>query len=188
MNYVKFRHNYEFENYSTHWYLLSPKLLINFMLAEESSYPHIRVKRLIDNSENGHMPVSIEHVPYAVNILKEERGHCVGTIIKPWAILTAAHCVENFNVDHIIILSGTVSRLNLNSGTQHRIRQVITHAAYDDAGFEDDLSMLLIFPHIDFQSSPNNEIQIYNGNSSAIPAGHPGLITGWGCIEIVTKW
>ena len=122
------------------------------------------------------MPVSITHVPYIVKILKDGITECAGSILTPYMIITAAHCVED--PERYTILSDS-SYVNL--GTPHNITRKIIYPDYHPERFGNDLALLLINPPINLVNSLNRRILLHDGD---IPENSFGTISGWGCNEI----
>ena len=143
-----------------------------YYISEESSDLHVRKKRLIDKSEFGDRPIEIGHVPYIVNIHKNGKTNCAGSILAPNIIITAAHCV--YDDAWYIILSGSSHE---NHGVPHNVTRKIIHPDYRLRRFPNDLALLIINPPIDLINSPNRKIALYNGE---VTENTPGTISGWG--------
>ena len=120
--------------------------------------------------------MSIEHIPYIVNILRNGKDNCGGTILLNDIIITAAHCV--FENDVYTILSGSSFRRN---GTLHHVRRLIINQQYNMSKHWSDLALLKIFPPIDLVHSPNRNIELHNGH--ILPNSY-GTISGWGWISL----
>ena len=92
--------------------------LIRIFSAEESSSLHIRKKRVIDLTPNGGEPIQLLRAPYIVNILKNGRSHCAGTILDANIIITIPSCIVQIPGVKYRILSNSVLK---NNGTPHRV-------------------------------------------------------------------
>lgn len=146
--------------------------------SEELSDLRVRKKRTINNSIYGSRGVTIEQVPYIVNIQKYGYSGCAGSILSPNIILTAAHCVHDGFVGIYKILSGSSLR---NRGIIHNVRKIIVHPGYHWPFYIDDLALLDIFPPIDINFSPNREIRLHRG---LLSPNYFGTLSGWGCTYI----
>lgn len=84
---------------------------------------------------------------WVVSMAMNKEFSCVGSILSPSWIITAAHCVEGYRPSQVIVYAGSNDRL---SGTQVRIvSQVITHASYDNAIFVNDIALLRLESPLD---------------------------------------
>ena len=135
----------------------------------------VREKRLIDYTYEG-KPVSIQEYPYVVNILKNGMTECVGIILSPTFILTAAHCIEFPNVTYSVRSGSSYA----NGGIHHNIIWKMPHPQYHKNLFPNDLALLIISPAIDLVHSYNRKISLYNGYVS--PNTY-GTVSGWGSIH-----
>ena len=112
-------------------------------------------------------------VPYIVNIFKNGITHCAGTILSPIMIITAAHCVEDTAMYHILSGSSCV-----NLGKHHNITRKIFHpSGYHPSRYSDDIALLIVHPFIDIVHSIKREIIIHTG---PIPDNTYGILSGWG--------
>ena len=119
--------------------------------------------------------MNINEVPYIVNIRKNGKHSCGGSILSSEIILTAAHCIDQ--PGNYTISSGS---LYGNQGTSHNIIRIAVHPNYYKRAFANDLALLTIIPPIDLIHSLNRKITIFNGN--VLPESL-GAISGWGCIK-----
>ena len=136
----------------------------------------MRKKRVINRIPNENQPTEIQHVPYIVNILKNGESDCAGSILHPLIIATAAHCVDSNAI--YTILSGSS---NVRRGTPHNVTHIIIHPHYHPHVFSDDLALVYIWPPIDFETSPNKIITLYNnGHGYSLPSNTEATVSGWG--------
>ena len=92
--------------------------LISINIAEDSTDLHIRKKRVIDNTQNGHHPAQhLARAPYIVNILKNGVPHCAGTILESDVILSSLACLQRDN-SHYSVFSGSTIK---HEGNHHNI-------------------------------------------------------------------
>ena len=135
------------------------------------------MKRVIDNTSRGNRRVMIQRVPYVVNVAYHGYRKCAGSILTPYIILTAAHCVETDESNYSILSGSTY----VNNGTFHHVTRIIRHPGYQPRRFKDDLALLIISLPIDIIRSVNRNIQLYFG--PLMPNAF-GTVSGWGCNAI----
>ncbi|XP_033227067.1 chymotrypsin-1-like [Belonocnema kinseyi] len=76
--------------------------------AQESSDLHIRKKRVINRTNNGQVPGSLQRAPYIVNIVKDGLSHCAGIILDSDIILTVPSCIKEFVCTAILKISPSI--------------------------------------------------------------------------------
>ncbi|XP_029160690.1 chymotrypsin-1-like [Nylanderia fulva] len=117
---------------------------------------------------------------------------CGGSIISSTHILTAAHCVDEFYTDDLIVISGTNSpRIG---GERHDIKCIRMHPEYTgekESGWKDDIAVITLKKPIKM-----NKLQgpIPLASKNYINGGKRGIVSGWGKTKIsgssseILKW
>ncbi|CAB3368343.1 Hypothetical predicted protein [Cloeon dipterum] len=78
-------------------------------------------------------------IPWQVSVQLYTGFHwCGGSIIGSNVVLTAAHCQGNWGAESLRVVSGTI---NSDSGTIHKVSQIINHEAYDELTHANDIAL-----------------------------------------------
>ena len=91
---------------------------------------HIRKKRVIDLSRNEGRPTPLRRAPYIVQIQKNGRSHCAGTILDADIIITIPNCILEIPGVVYTILSNSALR---NNGTPHHIARRSSTARFGNS-------------------------------------------------------
>ncbi|KAL2087425.1 hypothetical protein ACEWY4_016253 [Coilia grayii] len=91
------------------------------------------------------------HCPWQVLLQYGRKAFCGGVIYKPTWILTAAHCLENLNVNHLKIVAGEHDR-TVDEGTEQtiKVKEMIPHPDYDPKTVDNDIALLELHEPIAF--------------------------------------
>lgn len=125
-------------------------------------------KRRIENGTK----ISITEAPYTVQVLRNGKHHCGGTLVNIQgiqAVLTAAHCV---NKNNLSIAAGSEAK---DDGILRQVRKVVAHEGFSRKLLRDDIALL--FLDSDFAITENISVAYlpyYIRNPSKL------LVTGWG--------
>ena len=122
------------------------------------------------------LPARLQDFPHVVQIQKNGHFICGGSILSPFLILSAAHCImRNPNATYTV-LSGSPYA---NTGKIHSVLSFRVHPGYHSHDFHHDIVILTIRPPIDLIHSPNRKITLHDGDD--IGPHTLAIITGWGC-------
>ncbi|KAI8323441.1 trypsin-like serine protease, partial [Martensiomyces pterosporus] len=120
--------------------------------------------------------------PYIVSLLiifPDSKGLCGGTIIGDRVVVTAAHCVYDFDMltpidaENVYVGMGSNSR---RRQTRVRAQAVHIHPQFDPNDIMNDIALIIIAP-VSLGRSNIDGIQIYGGS---IPEGTRLTALGWG--------
>ncbi|XP_033218456.1 trypsin-like [Belonocnema kinseyi] len=149
---------------------------------EGSSNHQFRKKRLIDSTSYADRPLSIFQASYIVNILRSGVSYCSGTILSNSIVITAANCVNERNVNYII-LSGSLSR---HQGKIHIIKRILKHPRFNPRTLTYNLALIRVFPYFQFGLGKLNQ-PIPLHSPVYIRPGTPLSFGGWGCVRTIPK-
>ncbi|KAJ2301202.1 hypothetical protein IWW55_003792, partial [Coemansia sp. RSA 2706] len=130
----------------------------------------------------GGQPAATNAFPAAVSLeilLPQGRGLCGGTLINDHAVVTAGHCLYNYNtqapVSPSIVHVGYGSNNRLNQA-QALARQIHVHPQFDPLETENDIALIIIDP-IQNISDSVRPATIFSG---PLPEGTELTAIGWG--------
>lgn len=95
---------------------------------------------------------------------KEWTHNCGGSIVTEKHVITAAHCLSNYNPDQLSILAGT-TKLDDNNGIRYSVGSFIIHPKYKELNTSDIGIMTIIGT---FNYSQNVSIPIMSKSSYKI--------------------
>lgn len=146
------------------------KVLIFFALVLQVSLalPMEKENRIV-----GGYPASPGQFPHQVSLQLNGQHACGGSIISPYTILTAAHCVYGV-YDQLYVLAG-VTDLNEN-GVRVAVGQIVIHANYNPNTFLDDIAILRLSSALPIEGY----IQIAPLRGQGVNPGETLTLSGWG--------
>lgn len=75
--------------------------------------------------------------PFAVAIFRKNRLHCGGSVIAPTRVLTAAHCVNRFNLSNFRVIVGRPNLRNRSAGQEIAVASGRVHPDFEQTALHD---------------------------------------------------
>lgn len=85
----------------------------------------------------GGTPANPAEFPYAVAIFRKGHMHCMGSVIAPTRVLTAAHCVFGFNLANFQVIVGRPDLRNVSAGQTIPVASGRVHPDFIQTGLHD---------------------------------------------------
>lgn len=144
----------------------------NYMLTKcVSATAHQKVDEMQPKIVGG-VNASPDKIKYVVRLLYFKSYHCGGVIIGSKTIITAAQCVEGFDVKHLSVKTGFEGEGGGN--TIVPVAKAIVHEGYKDGADNNDIAILKLTSKIEFQKI-NLPTQ-----GQKLKVGKKLVIVGWG--------
>lgn len=126
----------------------------------------------------GGTAVSISSVPYQC-ALQDKQQFCGGAIISKTAVLTAAHCTEDYKPSDLSIRAGT-SRRN-SGGVVVPVAKIHDHPNYSSKNTRNDIAVVTLQSSLTI-SSEIKPIALQPSRQSIAP-GTSSFVSGWGDLK-----
>lgn len=139
------------------------------------SKTHLSHERIVGGYE-----LNITEVPWQASLQMEGVRHfCGGSIIGQQWILTAAHCVTEYEEDSTplrVLVGITHKEKNVPS---LKTAKVFVHPSYDEESTDYDFALIRLTEKINYNEKVNS-IKLPDINDTDLAAGTLCLISGWG--------
>ncbi|KAF5306572.1 hypothetical protein FQR65_LT07299 [Abscondita terminalis] len=126
----------------------------------------------------GGQSTTIEKYPYQLSLLYGGSHFCGASLIKNDVVLTAAHCVENYDVSDFSTRAGSTYRTE--GGVIIPLKKACPHPKYTSPFSDYDVAVLQL--EKPYQLSASIKTIPLQARGVEVPAGAMGTATGWGAI------
>jgi trypsin len=117
--------------------------------------------------------------PYAVAIFRKGHLHCGGSVIGPTKVLTAAHCIDGFNLANFQVIVGRPNLRTVAAGQAISIVSGRVHPDFEQTGLHDIGVLNLAQP----TSAPPIAVATPEQNAATTFAGARLRVAGYGATK-----
>ncbi|XP_031345137.1 mite allergen Der p 3-like isoform X2 [Photinus pyralis] len=131
------------------------------------------------------------YLPYQASLrLRTGSNHfCGGTIIGPFYILTAGHCIviqiasraAMLNPRAIFVVVGQTELEMMTNSTKRNVAKIVVHKDFHPGAAENDIALLRL--NSELPLSPEMPINAIPLNTDHLKAGETCVASGWGSIQ-----
>lgn len=105
---------------------------------------------------------------------------CAGSIVNPLAIVTAAHCVQGFDISQMSVFAGENDLREESKGQRRSVASCKIHPDYVELSTS-DIAVCKLKTPLQF----NSNVQPIAFNVSTVPGGVGCTLSGWGYTSMI---
>ncbi|XP_013100067.2 chymotrypsin-2 [Stomoxys calcitrans] len=159
----------------TLWLVIFSSQLLGLGAAKRIHRYYENLTTAIDSRIVGGQNAELGFAPYQVSIQTIFGTHiCGGVIIDEQWILTAAHCVEDYPLDVLKVVAGTINWRE--PGSERNLKIAIPHCRHDHPFYHNDIAVAYLDEPLIF----DNNTQKIELSQHVLQKGDVVTLTGWG--------
>ncbi|XP_077277070.1 trypsin-1 [Temnothorax americanus] len=130
----------------------------------------------------GGVETIVNQYPWMALLMYRGQFYCGGTVINSRYVLTAAHCIDRFDANKLIVRILEHDRnLTGESKTQDfQVEKTIKHSGYSTTNYDSDIALLKLRNAITFEDLMRPACLPEQAKTFA---GEKGIVTGWGAVK-----
>ncbi|KAI5749407.1 hypothetical protein M8J76_007086 [Diaphorina citri] len=121
----------------------------------------------------------VHQYPWMALLMYKKRFYCGATLINNLYVLTAAHCVHQFDKKHITVrfLEHDRSTLNESDHIDRKVKWITKHRGYSTTTFNNDIALIRLEEELKYDDKLRPVCMPVKGKSFS---NKTGIVTGWG--------
>lgn len=124
----------------------------------------------------------VNQYPWMALLMYKNRFYCGATLINNLYVMTAAHCVHQFDKKHISVrfLEHDRSTTNETTHIDRKVKWITKHKAYSTITFNNDVALLRLDEEVQYDDMLRPVCLPPRGKSFS---NKTGIATGWGVVK-----
>ncbi|XP_020278717.1 trypsin-1-like [Pseudomyrmex gracilis] len=130
----------------------------------------------------GGVETQVNQYPWMALLMYKGQFYCGGSIINSRFVMTAAHCIDRFDISRmsVRVFEHDWSVNNETKMQEFRVERTIKHSGYSTTNYNNDIGLVKLKNSIVFEG-PLRPVCLPDRTKTF--AGEKGIVTGWGAVK-----